>query len=76
MLYSLEDLSLLDIKSADKVINWFHEINSKGKLGLTDKITVTIDTGDAKPFRRRLFLMFPYMQNILYKEIYGTLILR
>lgn len=68
-LYSLDDLSPLDRKSAEEVIESFNEISSKDKLGRTDKITLIIDTGDAKPFHRRPFPMSPYMQNILNKEL-------
>lgn len=54
---------------ADAVIHSFQEVDKKNGIGRTDKIKMTIDTGDAKPFRQRPFPMSPYMSDILNREL-------
>lgn len=68
-LNSLDNLSTAERLKADKVIDYFNEISSKDKLGRTNKITLTIDTGDATPFKKRPFAMSPYMSKILNEEL-------
>ena len=68
-LYSIDDLSHEERRQANKVIQSFNEISSEEHLGRTDKITLTIDTGDAKPFKKKPFVMSPYMQKILNDEL-------
>lgn len=52
-----------------KLKNSFNEISFKNKLGLTNKLILNIDTGDAKPFKIRQYPFSPYMMNILNKEL-------
>lgn len=68
-LWSLSDLSSEQKNLADAVIASFNEISNENKLGRTDKIVMSIDTGDAKPFKKRPYLMSPYMMNILNSEL-------
>ena len=69
MLCTLDDLTPNQRKPAELLINSFDSINSDHGLGRTDKITMSIDTGDAKPFRQKPFLMSPYMSKILNEEL-------
>lgn len=66
---STDNLSIEQRVEIDKVIALFEEVSSKKRLGRTDKITLTIDTGDAKPFKIRQYLMSPYMLKILNQEL-------
>jgi RNase H-like domain found in reverse transcriptase/Reverse transcriptase (RNA-dependent DNA polymerase)/Integrase zinc binding domain/Integrase core domain len=68
-LCSIDDLSVSQRNIAQKVIDSFNEICSKDRLGRTNKITLSIDTGEEKPFRKRPFVMSPYMSNILNNEL-------
>lgn len=68
-LCSIDDLTPSQRNEAEEVIEAFKEISSEERLGRTDKITLTLDTGDAKPFKQRPYPMSPYMQQILNKEI-------
>jgi len=68
-LYSLDELSPQDRLKADKVIDSFKSISSKDKLGCTNKLSLKIETGDAKPFRKRPYPMSPYMSEILNREV-------
>lgn len=68
-LYSLDDLSTEERNQAEAVIQSFNEISSKDRLGRTDKISLTIDTGDARPFKKKPYPMSPYMQKILNDEL-------
>lgn len=54
---------------AADLLKSFEEISSSKRLGRTNKITLTIDTGDAKPFRLRQYPMSPYMMKQLNKEL-------
>lgn len=42
-------------------------------MGRTDRITLTIDTGEAKPFKKRPYLVLSYMQQILNKKLDSVL---
>nr|KAH0808057.1 hypothetical protein GEV33_014734 [Tenebrio molitor] len=44
-------------------------LNNGGKLERTHKMTVSIDTGDAKPFKQRPYWWSPYMLAEVNKEI-------
>lgn len=66
---SLAKLSLEQKCQADNIIDSFKEISSDSGLGRTNKIMLSIDTGDAKPFKQRQYLMSPYMLNILNNEL-------
>lgn len=68
-LITLDELDLAQRAAAQKVIDSYNEISSDTRLGRTDKITMTIDTGDAKPFKRKQYLMSPYMLKILNDEL-------
>ena len=68
-LCSIDDLSFSERKIAENSIASFNEINSKNRLGRTDKLTLTIDTGDAPPFHKKQYPMSPYMSQILNREL-------
>ena len=68
-LCSFDDLNPKQRNEAEKVVQSFNEISCGDRLGRTDKITMTIDTGDAKPFKKKPFVMSPYMQKILNEEL-------
>lgn len=69
ILCSLDGLSPEERIKADKVIKSFERISNKDKLGLTDKVVMTINTGDAKPFKKRPHPLSPYMSEILNREV-------
>lgn len=69
LLLTLDDLTEIQRGKADRVIKSFEEIDSMHRIGRTDKITMSIDTGDAKPFKKRPYLMSPYMLKILNEEL-------
>lgn len=72
LLNSLATLDELDSRQrtqAQEVIDSFKEISSDTRIGLTDKISMTIDTGDAPPFKKKQYLMSPYMLKILNDEL-------
>lgn len=57
-------------KLAASVIDQFKEISgSENRLGRTRNLIHQIDTGDAKPFRQRQYLMSPYMLQHLNAEL-------
>lgn len=68
-LFSLEELPPEQKGEALKIIDSFKEIDSKDRLGRTNKIKLTIDTGDSKPFKMKPYLLSPYLQEILNKEL-------
>lgn len=68
-LMTLADLTMHQRKKAEEVMKSFEEISSETTLGRTNKITLTIDTGDAKPFKKKQYLMSPYMTKILNSEL-------
>lgn len=68
-LFSLDDLSPFEKNEAFKVLELFKQIDSDKKLGRTNKIKLTIDTGDNQPFKKKPYLLSPYMQDILNKEL-------
>lgn len=69
ILNTTDTLSKFQKDKAQKVIDSFREISSKDRLGRTDKISLTIDTGDSKPFKQKQYLMSPYMLKILNSEL-------
>lgn len=68
-IFSLDSLNTEQRIEADKIIESFKSLSSENRLGRTDKIKLYIDTGDAKPFRKRPFPLSPYMADILNKEL-------
>jgi hypothetical protein len=68
-LFSLDDLCDVQRNAANKVINSFKEISSETRIGRTNKISMSIDTGDAKPVKKKQYLMSPYMLKILNSEL-------
>lgn len=66
---SLEFLSESQVSQVTNIVESFKKITSKDRLGLTHKITMNIDTGDAKPFKLRQYLMSPYMLQLLNSEL-------
>lgn len=68
-LCSLDTLSDYDKARAKKTIALFDDIDGKERLGRTEKLTLSIDTGDVKPFHKKPYPMSPYMAEILNKEI-------
>lgn len=68
-LFSLDMLSAEQRQEAKKVLDSFDLINSEHGLGRTNKIIMNIETGDAKPIRKKPYLMSPYMLDILNKEL-------
>lgn len=68
-LSSLDVLSHRQRREAVAVINSFETISGESRLGRTSKVTMRIDTGDAKPFKKKQFPMSPYMLEILNKEL-------
>lgn len=51
-----------------KVITMFGEIGGP-ELGRTDKLSLSIDTGNSPPFKQYQYPLSPYLQGILNKEI-------
>lgn len=68
-LISLERLSCVEQSVANEIINSFTVISSEIKLGRTNKIVMNIDTGDAKPFKKKQYVLSPYMLKILNSEL-------
>lgn len=54
---NLENLSVDKQRVVDNLLRSFDELSSKDRLGRTDKISLTIDTGNAQPFRLRQLLL-------------------
>jgi hypothetical protein len=50
------------------IIDAFREISGE-RLGRTDRMSLTIDTGDAAPFRQYQYPLSPHLQKILNQEI-------
>lgn len=48
-------------KAADEVMALFKEIDSHTTLGLTDKMTMTIYTGDNKPPKQQQYPLSPFI---------------
>lgn len=65
----LDSLTSEQRVKADEIVTSFEEVSSEIKLGRTNKISLTIDTGDAKPFKKKQYLMSPYMLKILNAEL-------
>lgn len=68
-LCNLENLSPEQRTVADGIIQSFKQISSEKRIGRTNKISLTIDTGDAHPFKIRQYPFSPFMLNILNKEL-------
>lgn len=68
-LVTLEELNSSQRIEAQKIIDSFKDISSDTRIGLTNKISMTIDTGDAPPFKKKQYLMSPYMLKILNEEL-------
>lgn len=68
-LCTLENLSPDQRIVADEILQSFREICSENRLGRTTKMSLTIDTGDARPFKVRQYPFSPFMLNILNKEL-------
>ena len=58
-------LSRDQVQQADEIVSLFREISTEKRLGSTDKITFTIDTGNAKPFKLRQYPFSPNVMNVL-----------
>lgn len=56
-------------KDIENVTNKFKKISCEDRLGRTNVITHSIDTGDATPFKQKQYLMSPFMLNNLIKEL-------
>lgn len=63
------NLSTEQSKIADSVVEMFRGLSSDDRLGRTDKLLVDIDTGDAKPFKKRQYRLSPFMLGHLNKSI-------
>lgn len=68
-LCSLDNLSVEHRIKAEKIIESFKEISSENKLGRTNCVKFSIDTGDSLPFKERQYTLSPYMMEILNKEL-------
>ncbi|CAG9767979.1 unnamed protein product [Ceutorhynchus assimilis] len=68
-LFTFDDLQDHQRVLAQSVIDSFREISSDTSIGRTNKISMHIDTGDAKPFKRKQYPMSPYMLKILNQEL-------
>lgn len=68
-LFSIDDLTTRQQNTAETIIRSFEVIDSEHRLGRTNKIELTIETGDAKPFKKRPYLLSPYMHKILNDEL-------
>lgn len=66
---TLEPLSDSQSEQVKLIIDSFNKLNSEERLGLTNKISMSIDTGEAKPFKLRQYLMSPYMLKLLNQEL-------
>lgn len=58
------ELSPTETKLAEEIIDSFQTSSNENHLGRTDKISMCIETGDAKPFKKRQYHMPPYMLKI------------
>lgn len=66
---NVEDLSNEQHNQLNNVITLYKTIDSKDRLGLTNVVSHSIDTGDSKPIRQRQYPLSPKMQEHLHKEI-------
>lgn len=64
-----DELSLSEQAQAKLIVDSFQAVSSVNCLGRTDKISMTIDTGDAIPFKKRQYHMSPYMLKVLNQEL-------
>lgn len=64
------DISDTELKQKASIIESFKDIaGTEEKLGRTHKLVHHIETGNAKPFRQRQYLMSPYMLKHLNSEL-------
>ena len=65
------ELSETQSNQLKEVVEKFEKLSwlNGTKLGRTDKIVHSIDTGDASPIKQRQYQMSPYMLNHLHKEL-------
>lgn len=68
-LCSIETLCPDQRDIAEEIVDSFKEISSTDRLGRTDKIQLSLNTGEAVPFKKRSYPMSPYMTKIMYDEI-------
>lgn len=68
-LCSLEHLPSAQRVDAELIISLFKELSSESKLGGTDKLLLTIDTGDATPFKQQQYMLSPYLLKVLNLEL-------
>ena len=68
---SLSELTLSPAQReiARLIIEDFREISGDKSLGRTNKLTMSIDTGDEKPFKLRQYPMSPAVLKILHDEV-------
>lgn len=52
-----------------QLIDSLNEINSEHRIGLTNKIRLTVDTGDVKPVKQCQYLISTYMLKILNEDL-------
>lgn len=64
-----ENLKQGKIEKVIEALKGLQKIRSSDRLGRTNKMIYTIDTGDAKPVKQRQYLMSPYMLSHLNKEL-------
>lgn len=64
-----ENLKQGKIEKVTEALKGLQKIRSSDRLGRTNKMIYTIDTGDAKPVKQRQYLMSPYMLSHLNKEL-------
>lgn len=73
----LNHLSSSDSEQMKQILESFKEVaGSDDKLGRTHKLEHHIETGSAKPFRQRQYLMSPYMLQHLNSELDKMLALK
>lgn len=65
----LADLDLSQRAQMEDVLVEFKRLSRDGRLGLTNKITYHIDTGDAKPIKQRQYPFSPYILTHLNMEL-------
>lgn len=64
-----EEFSPSERLQAQEIVDSFNIVSSDERLGRTNKIAMSIDTGDAKPIKQKQYNMSPYMLKILNQEL-------
>lgn len=69
--FAIPDNELSEVEKVivNEVIHSFRTVSSENGLGHTNKIEMHIDIGESKPFKKRQYLMSPYMLKILNDEL-------